>query len=351
MIRSVKELALSLSAGATHFSGLAVPVRHVTRSKIPILTYHKIGTSEGDTPSCLDLTWMRVAPEEFRVQMEYVAKHYNTVTLKEIQQEQSGQSSLPPHPCVITFDDGYIDAYENAVPVLEELGLKATFFIIGRPTVTQELPWLHAIHQILDSNDFLQCAAAFRKAAPRFFPTEAVTKKVLCELVWRYFLEEERSTRQRFLDVVRRGLGDTTSTAYRFMRECHIEQLYARGFEIGCHSMDHEYMTLLSCDDLRQDIRQCRQVLGGIVGDAPNLFCYPFGAFNTQIMETLKQEGFAFACTTRSGLNDRSTNPLALYRIGVYTYTTFPLFVFRLVGLEAGARELYKFMRSFVGGD
>ena len=294
---------------------------------------------------------MRVAPEEFRLQMEYVAKHYNTVTLKEIHQAQSGQSSLPPHPCVITFDDGYMDAYENAVPVLKELGLKATFFIIGRPTVTQELAWLHAVHQILDANDFLQCAAVFRKAAPNFFPKEAVTKNDLCELVWRYFLEEERFARQRFFDVVRRGLGDTTSTTYRFMRECHVKELYAAGFEIGCHSMDHEYMTLLSCDDLRQDIRQCRQTLADLLGVASNLFCYPFGAFNTEMMQTLKQEGFAFACTTRSGLNDRSTNPLALYRIGVYTYTTLPLFVFRLVGLEAGARAFYKLVRSFVGED
>ena len=347
MIRTVKELA----AGATHFSGLAVPVRHITRSKIPILTYHSIGTSEGDTPSCLDLTWMRVAPEEFRAQMEYVAKHYNTVTFKEIQQAGSRQSSLPSHPCVITFDDGYMDAYEKAVPVLKELGLKATFFIIGRPTVTQELPWLHTVHQILVSNNFLQCAAVFRKAAPSFFPMEPVTKGVLCELVWRYFLEEERSARQRFLDVVRRGLGDRINATYRLMRECHVKELYASGFEIGCHSMDHEYMTLLSCNDLRQDIRQCRQTLADLTGDVSNLFCYPFGAFNSQIMETLKQEGFAFACTTRSRLNDLSTNPLALNRIGVYTYTTFPLFVFRLVGLEAWARASYKFMRSFVGGD
>jgi peptidoglycan/xylan/chitin deacetylase (PgdA/CDA1 family) len=351
MIRSVKELALSVSAGATHSIGLAAPVRHITRSKIPILTYHSIGCSEGNPPSCLDLTWMRVAPEQFRVQMEYVAKHYNTVNLKEIQQARSGQLRLPPHPCVITFDDGYMDAYENAVPVLKKLGLKATFFIIGRPTVTQELPWLHSVHQILDANDFLECASVFRKAAPSFFPIEPVTKEVLCDLVWRYFREEERPARQRFLDGVRGGLGDTASTTYRFMRECHVKELHAAGYEIGCHSMDHEYMTLLSCDDLKQDIRQCKQTLADLLGETSNLFCYPFGAFNAEMMQILKQEGFAFACTTRSKLNDVFTNPLALYRIGVYSYTTFPLFVFRLIGLEAGARDLYKFVRSFVGGN
>jgi len=48
MAWSAKELAISCLAGATHFSGLAGPVRRLTRSKIPILTYHSVSTPEGD---------------------------------------------------------------------------------------------------------------------------------------------------------------------------------------------------------------------------------------------------------------------------------------------------------------
>ena len=177
MAWSAKELAISCLAGATHFSGLAGPVRRLTRSKIPILTYHSVSTPEGDVPSCLDLTRMRVTPREFRRQMEYVARHYNTVTLEDVLLSRSSESALPPHSCVITFDDGYLDVYENAVPVLEEFGLKATFFVIGRPTASRELPGLHAVHEILDRAPVTRCVSAFRKAAPDFFSTGSANQE------------------------------------------------------------------------------------------------------------------------------------------------------------------------------
>jgi len=109
---------------------------------------------------------------------------------------------------VITFDDGYLDAYENAVPVLEELGLRATFFVIGRPTASRELPWLHAMYEILDSVSAARCASAFHKAAPSFSTREGVTKQELCQQVRRYFDEQDRSTRARFLYDVRAELGN-----------------------------------------------------------------------------------------------------------------------------------------------
>lgn len=349
MAWTAKGMLISCSASVIHFSGLAVLRRRLTRSKITILTYHSVGASEGGAPSCLDLTGMRVSPREFRKQMEYVAKHYNTVTLEDVVRSRSRKSTLPPYPSVITFDDGYLDAYDNAVPVLEELGLKATFFLIGRPTASRELPWLHAIHEILDTAPTIQCISAFYKAAPDFFSTGDATKNELCQRVWKYFRERERSTRRRFLDAVRAELGIEPKSTYRFVEDRHIRELRDRGFEIGCHSMDHEYMSSLSDEELRSDVRQCREVLGSLLDGAPTLFCYPFGArdsFDVRVIETLKREGFACSCTTIPGLNDNLTNPFALYRIGVYTGTSFPLFVFRLVGLEAGSRKIYRLFKS-----
>jgi peptidoglycan/xylan/chitin deacetylase (PgdA/CDA1 family) len=282
--------------------------------------------------------------------MEYVATHYNTVTLEEVHRSQSGVGVIPQHSCVITFDDGYLDVYENAVPVLNEFGLKATFFVIGGPTVSREHPWLHAVHEILDLIPAKECASVFRKVAPDFFSMGDTTKNYLCRRVWEYFLGRDQATRKQFLAAVRAELGSNAKRVYRFMEDRHIRDLRDRGFEIGCHSMDHEYMVQMSDDELRRDIRQCNEVLYDVLGRAPNLFCYPFGSFNDRVIATLCREGFVCACTTTSGLNDASTNPLALYRIGVYTATTFELFVFQLVGLEAGSREMYRFFKSTLTG-
>jgi len=349
---TAKNLAVSCLAAMIHFSGAAILRRRLTRSKIPILAYHSVSAPEGETPSCLDLTGMRVTPREFRRQMEYVARHYHTVTLGDVLRSRSGEAPLPPHPCVITFDDGYLDAYENAVPVLEELGLRATFFVIGRPTASRELPWLHAMYEILDSVSAARCASAFHKAAPSFSTREGVTKQELCQQVRRYFDEQDRSTRARFLYDVRAELGNRVRRTFRFLKASQIRDLSERGFEIGCHSMEHEYLVRMSDEELLTDIRQCKDVLRRILRRPPDAFCYPFGwDFDGRVIETLRREGFVCASTTIPGLNDQSTHPFALHRIGVNTATSFPLFVFGLLGLEAPLRRSYEFLESAFKSD
>jgi peptidoglycan/xylan/chitin deacetylase (PgdA/CDA1 family) len=348
-----KELAIICSAGLIHFSGLAILTRHLTRSRIPILTYHSVSDAGDSRPSCLDLTRMRVAPAEFRKQMEHVARHYNTVTLRDVVRARRGEAPLPAHPCVITFDDGYVDGYETVAPVLEELGLTATFFVVGRITKKGELPWLHAVHDILDTAPPARCAAAFHKAAPNIFDGRAAIKEELCSLVLRYFHEHDRPTRARFLEAVLVDLNDDAPQSRRFLDARQIRELHERGFEIGCHSMEHECMARLGDAELHADIRQCKEVLEEILGRPSQTFCYPFGwhrSFDDRVIDTLKRENFACAVTTIPGLNDLSTDPFVLRRIMVYTDTTLPIFVFRLLGLEAQSRRMYGSFRSAFRG-
>jgi peptidoglycan/xylan/chitin deacetylase (PgdA/CDA1 family) len=344
-----KELAIICSAGVIHFSGLAVLTRHLTRGRIPILTYHSVSESDECSPSCLDLTRMRVAPGEFRKQMQYVARHYNTVRLADVVRARQGDTALPENPCVITFDDGYADVYENVAPVLEELGLTATFFVIGRTTATGEMPWLHAVHEMVDTVPIPECAAAFHKAAADSFSAETVTKDELCRQVLQFFDTHDRSTRARFLDVVRAELSGRVPQRRRFLDAAQVRELHERGFEIGGHSMDHDCLARLTTDELRADIRQCREVLADTLSHSPQTFCYPFGwqhSFDSRVIDILKREDFRCATTTIPGLNDASTDPFMLHRIMVYTDTSLPLFVFRLLGLEAKSRSLYGSVRS-----
>ncbi len=351
MVRTAKEFLTLLMAIGTYYSGLASVARRLSKSKIAILTYHSVGPTKAHAPSCLELSGMRVSLPEFRKQMQYVANHYNTVTMEEVITSILGKSVLPSHPCVVTFDDGYLDVYENAVPVLEELGLKATLYVMGRATATGEAPWLHALYGILDTMPLTDCASAFHKAAPEFFSGADVGKNEFCRQIWKYFRERDRSVRTRFLEDVRVTLGRNLRSDYRFLEDRHIRELRTKGFEIGCHSMDHEYMSSLRGDELGSDICRCSEVLGSILNGAPHLFSYPFGgrdSFDPRVIDALKKAGFTCSCTTVDGVNDRSTNPFMLYRIGVYTETTFPLFVFRLVGLQARSRKVYTLFNNLL---
>lgn len=98
---------------------------------VPILLYHHIS----DT---ID-TQYNVRPENFAAQMKWLYDNgYQTVTIAEVAEAIRNQKSLPTRPVVITFDDGYLDVYQNAYPVLQQYDYVATFYIIANTVDTRK---------------------------------------------------------------------------------------------------------------------------------------------------------------------------------------------------------------------
>jgi peptidoglycan/xylan/chitin deacetylase (PgdA/CDA1 family) len=98
---------------------------------VPILMYHHVGEPPpGADAIRRDLT---VLPSQFEAQLAYLSEEgYQTIYLSDLIMHLQMGRRLPPKPIVITFDDGYDDAFTNAYPLLKEYGFVATFFIITR---------------------------------------------------------------------------------------------------------------------------------------------------------------------------------------------------------------------------
>jgi peptidoglycan/xylan/chitin deacetylase (PgdA/CDA1 family) len=105
---------------------------------IPILMYHYVSVPpEGADIYRQDLS---VTPEHFREQMEWLkASGYEAVSLYHlIYALNIGWPPLPDRPIILTFDDGYVDNYQNAFPILKEVGYTATFFVLTDVTDRSE---------------------------------------------------------------------------------------------------------------------------------------------------------------------------------------------------------------------
>lgn len=96
--------------------------------EVPILMYHYISEPpEGADKYRLDLS---TSPALFQQQMAYLSDNgYEAVDLYDLTLAIVDKGQLPAKPVILTFDDGYRDNYENAFPVLRELGFNATFFV------------------------------------------------------------------------------------------------------------------------------------------------------------------------------------------------------------------------------
>lgn len=90
---------------------------------IPVLMYHAIGYEKGNTA--------RVPKENFKKQMKHLKDNgYETLTLDGAYDFFVENKTIPKKSVVLTFDDGYVDNYVEALPILKEFGFKATIFVI-----------------------------------------------------------------------------------------------------------------------------------------------------------------------------------------------------------------------------
>ena len=111
--------------------------------------YHHIGYPPPTADAIRrDLT---VTPEAFETQMSWFKQQgYDTISLGELIDGYSHPDSLPAKPVILTFDDGYDDAFIHAFPILKKYGFKGTFFIISR---TINIPGYLSAEQLKEMSD------------------------------------------------------------------------------------------------------------------------------------------------------------------------------------------------------
>lgn len=106
---------------------LPIPKHSGRQVRVPILTYHYIGNNPN--PQDLARDALQVPPDKFEEQMNYLATNgYTPISLNSLHAALKG-GDLPSKPVVLTFDDGYIDFYYNAFPILKKYRFVAISFI------------------------------------------------------------------------------------------------------------------------------------------------------------------------------------------------------------------------------
>ena len=116
IIAAVSLLLLFIAFGAYQM--------HKHASGVPVLNYHQINDRDENA--------LTIHTDQFEAEMKYLADNgYHTITPAELIAAWDEGKELPEKPVIITFDDGYVDNYKNAYPILQKYGLKGTIFIVS----------------------------------------------------------------------------------------------------------------------------------------------------------------------------------------------------------------------------
>jgi peptidoglycan/xylan/chitin deacetylase (PgdA/CDA1 family) len=103
---------------------------------IKVLMYHRV--VEFDPPGRIH--WTCVRTPEFRRHLQLLDRWgFTAITFDDYRLYLAGELNLPRKPVIITFDDGYLDVYKNAFPVLREFGMKAVVFVLGNREIKKNI--------------------------------------------------------------------------------------------------------------------------------------------------------------------------------------------------------------------
>lgn len=102
-----------------------------------------------------------------------------------------------------------------------------------------------------------------------------------------------------------------------FLSRAQLRQLSDRGFEIGCHSMTHPYLSDLEAKKLHHEIADSKKELEQIIGRPVQHFSCPGGRWNNRVVEVARDSGYRSLATSRMARNSSRTDPFALGRVVV----------------------------------
>ena len=98
--------------------------------RVPSLMYHYVSWLPASDPNMALRRDLTVSPADFEGMLKYLRDNgYHTITSRDLWWSLDQTAALPPKPVMLTFDDGYADAYSVVMPLLKAYGMTGTFFI------------------------------------------------------------------------------------------------------------------------------------------------------------------------------------------------------------------------------
>ena len=214
----------------------AVPVQtDEVGIKLPVLMYHGLCEDESRRNQYM------IDPKCFENDLQYLKNHgYNTILISELIDSVKNDKPLPENPIILTFDDGYLNNYTYAYPLLKKYGMKAVISPIGISADEAE-------YEMYRSPLWSQCQ-------------------------WKELKEMSDS-----------GLIEIQNHTY----DLHHISGEKRGAAIVKGESDEEYKIRL-----KEDLKKANESIKKNVGKTPQTFVYPFGAKSQGTEEIVRSMGF-----------------------------------------------------------
>ena len=343
-----KHLLKVIVSGALYHAGvLWILQRILMRRRAIVLTYHRVLTAD-ERARVASHPAMVVDRDVFAKQMALLKRRFTVLSLDALTERLRSGLPLPNSSCLITFDDGWKDTFDNALPVLERLRLPAVVFLPVGYVGSRRVFWQEALTRLLrlaanTAKERPLVRERLRNVLSRFGLEPLLDAEPDgCERLIEAAIAERKGANAvetgRLVDALSRELGTSTeefSDVDGFVTWQQVRLMAERGMAFGGHGVEHRLLTCIPEAESRAEVEGARETLQANLGHPIEAFCYPNGYFTTAIVEQVRKAGYTIAFSTRRGLVEAGDDPFRIGRLNVHdsVTNTEPMFLARLLGL------------------
>ena len=303
-------------------SQLGTRLKNVFQSGDLVLLYHRI--AEPESAPLSDPFSLCVTPDRFEAHLECLGRLADRKSLSELVSKRPS-SSMGRASIAVTFDDGYRDNFQEALPRLIHYKTPATVFVVSGALGSSF--WWDRLAALIESCDRLPTAVDLQveEHQVRWRPSASLHKsrRQLLRVLHRALRHRTLSVIDRTLEHLAEILG-VPAIPERLPATLSTSELRelanSRIMNIGSHTATHRPMAALSQYQQREELLESKKSLETATGNAVECFSYPYGTradIGKESAMLVRQAGYRFACTNVFGPVTGSTDAILIPRFWV----------------------------------
>jgi len=282
----------NLLLNSAYHLGAASLLRKGKHLQLTVLSIHRISDER-------NIFWNPITPASFNRLLFYVKKHYNIIVFNDLQDAQQSKKPL----LVLSFDDGYYDFYEFALPLLKKHQLSCNHNIVndcanhGTTIWTQRLNVIfehciqHVVLPTIELKDEELRLEGFNNNWMEFYLT-----------VFKKLLKEPKHFRTELLNKLENQL--SINSSFRMMNWNEIRECAANGVEVGNHTYNHDALsTIADRKTLEHEIVTSKLEMEKELAQAVNVLALPNGQTSNLADEVISNSNHKFVLYVDNALN------------------------------------------------
>lgn len=311
---------------------------------VTVLCYHRVVAYRA--PQFEDLVPVVTAtPEAFTAQMKFVEAQYNVISLDDLNRAVFEDAPLPANPLLITFDDGYLDNYENAAPILKQFGFSGVIFLatsrMDRPTAPF---WWDRLARLFKRTE--RTEATLPLLDYQEWATEA-ERNLLVNQFLPKLKAMPRADLETALDQLQTALEvESVEKAPLFMNWEQVNEVVEQGISCQAHTVTHPIIARVSDEEARAEIAQSKAIIEQNTKQSVYAFAYPNGTlhdYRAVHLQHLQEAGICLAFTLTPGpmrYDALKAHPLEIQRVYLGYHDDLALFKLKTAGIGRVGEEI-----------